>query len=136
MHVFGPRLMFVAFVVDSFLSFPFLSFPFLFFPSLPFPFLSYLLFLLLCSHSIDSSSSFSPFVLLFMFLFSSFSCFCVLLLFVVFLQNKYFFLFDVFYVIIHALFSKSVAVSVPVYLANLYLLTATVEEQCRAISIR
>lgn len=88
------------------------------------------------SHSLDSSSSCSPFVLTFMLLFSSFSYFCVLLLFVIFLQNKYFFLFDVFCVMLHASCPKSVAVSVSVNLANLCLLIATVQEQRSAIAIR
>lgn len=71
-----------------------------------------------------------------MLLFSSFSYFCVFLVFIILLQNKYFFLFDVFCVILHALCPKSVTVSVSENLAILYLLSATVQEQPRAIAIR
>jgi len=95
MPLFSPRLKFVAFVVDSLLSFPFLTlfsllFIFCFYYCILFPFI--LPFLVLPS----------------MLLFSSFSYFCVLLLFVIFLQNKYFFLFDVYCLILHALYPKSV----------------------------
>lgn len=133
MPIFCPRLMFVAFIVDSLLSFALLFFRFL---SCPLFSSFHLLFLLLCSNSLDSSFSSSPFVLPFMFLFFSFSYFCVLPLFVIFLQNKYFFLCDVFCVNLYELCPKSGAVSVSVHLANLYLLNATVQEQRRAIRIR